>query len=97
MMLGNMKMISMLIQMGADLTSLNNYDLTPADFASKALVKELSLQHLQTNINSAIKQLILKGELKDNDFVQFNQISQRQKEYLSKTKSMWMDIFHNLA
>ena len=97
MMIGNMKMISMLIQMGADLTALNNYDLTPSDFGPKVLIKELGLQQLQTNMNTSIKNRIARGVFRESEFVYFDELSQKQKESLNKIKEKWMDIFQNLA
>ena len=83
--------------MGADLIALNNYHLTPPDFGPKALIKELGLQQLQTNMNLSIKNRIARGVFKDSEFVLFDELSQKHIESLKKTKEKWMDIFQNLA
>lgn len=79
-------MISLLIQLGADLTALNDYDLTPADLGPKELVKDLGLGLLQTNINPTIRNKLTRGTFKDTGLILYDELPKKHKESLVKAK-----------
>lgn len=55
MMIGNFYMIKMLVQKGASMEALNDYEQTPAYFASNSLLHELGYANFITDISKKVE------------------------------------------
>lgn len=63
MMIGNFYMIKMLVTKGASIDVLNDYEQTPAYFASNSLLHELGYSNFITDISKKVE-----GPLTENKY-----------------------------
>lgn len=62
MMIGNFYMIKMLVTKGASIESLNDYEQTPAYFASNSLLHELGYSNFITDISKKVDGVLVENK-----------------------------------
>jgi len=62
MMIGNFYMIKMLVTKGASIDAMNDYEQTPAYFASNSLLHELGYTNFVTDISKKVDGILVENK-----------------------------------